>query len=182
LLGGVTCLAQTPEALVEQARAEPVGGRTASLIYSVQDHDVWSLTSVFSQPFTQPVALAPSVPKRWVLRRQFGQGDAFSIQRAPQWADSASCPQIESLLHALTVLSTPSFGIPGITPAEPRDDVQPRPIPVHGLGFTFWGTGLEPEGGMVWMRIRAFGNGLAHWGRDAERDLSGCWRETAPTV
>lgn len=170
--------AQVSDATVRQARDETFNGRTASVVYAVQEGGSWSLVSIFSEPFSTRVAQEPEASRYWVARRQTGRNETFS--RDVKWADSISCPQLDGVLWSLHHVEIPSFDIPGMTAAKPAEGVEPVLVPSHGPVFTIWGQGNQPSGALAWMRIQPFGGELATWGLNAERHLANCWAAEPP--
>jgi hypothetical protein len=172
--------AQVSEESARQALDEPFNGRRPALVYAIQSGEQWSLVAVFSQPFGATAAMEPAAPRRWVARRQTGNGDSFS--GAVTWADSDACPQIEGVLWSLHQAEIPSFNIPGITAVRPPAGVEPSTVPTHSPVFTIWGQGDQASGALAWMRIQPFGGELTQWGLNAERHLSDCWSSEMPVV
>lgn len=167
--------ADVPRSVIEQARSQTFSGRTAGIIYAVQHTgSSWEVISVFSQLF-EDVLFRSDARKRWVLRRQAGQGD--SMPSGGLWADSDTCPQIEGVLWSLERLVVPSFEVPGISARRPSQGVSSVPLPVDGPQFSIWGQGIQPSGAPAFLSMSGLGGELDRWGVHAEAELEGCWRD-----
>lgn len=173
--------AQVSDDVISRAQRETLGDRRASLFYANElDRGVWTLTSIFSQPFEQPLTIAPTTSPRWVARRQTGRLEEPSGETL--WADSRSCPALHGALWSLERLTLPGFGIPGITPPRPNAGVVPVLLPSHGPVVTVWGVGSQVDGAPMDLRVKAVAGPLVAWFNRAEADLSSCWTTTQPTL
>jgi hypothetical protein len=151
----------------------------AGIVYTVQHTGAsWEVISVFWQPFDD-VLFGSGFRKRWVLRRQAGQGD--SVPSGGRWADSDTCPQIEGVLWSLERLVVPSFEVPGISARRPSQGTNSFTLPVDGPQFSIWGQGTQPNGAPAFISMSGLGGELDQWGKMAEQQLEFCWTDHPPT-
>lgn len=174
----VEAQADIPDAVFKAGQSEAFAGRRAILIYALEDSGgVWTMVSIFSQPYGRSVTLDPAAPRRWVARRQTGHNEQFAEET--RWADSDTCPHLIEALWSLTQIQTPPFEVPGLSPdtaaAGPAPMATDRPV------ITLWGTARPVGGAPISLRASSLGGEMDAWGRATETGLADCWSDQAPS-
>lgn len=181
LLSGVPeiTLAEVPDSIIRVVKDQPFQGRIANVLYVIEQNEIWSVTGIYSQPFAGVLQFDHDSPKRWIARRQYGQGDLLSDR--VEWADSADCPALEGVLWSMSRIPVPSIQVRGLSRPRPSQGTPPLLMATHAPILTIWNTADMLSGAPSWLKLSSMGGEMQAWGELAETSLSGCWREAAPT-
>lgn len=105
------------------------------------------------------------------LVRRAGQSDQIS------WADSDRCPALLDLARGFQTLDPPLTVLPGLT--------WPPEFPVvvlDGVRWTLWSNSAQQTGRYpAYSQFSSNAGAIAAWGRNAQRQMVGCWVERQPS-
>lgn len=171
--------AEIPDAVLNSSKVATFEGRRTSLIYVIEQGNDWTITSIFSQPFSPVIQLAPNSPRRWVAKREYGQGD--TLWDRVEWADSDTCPELEGALWSLGRTPVAAIQVPGMGWPRPSQGVPALNIPTHGMAVTVWNFAELPSDAPGQLTLSSVGGELGNWATKSETDLAACWRSSPPS-